>query len=628
MIVLKNLSGDKLKRAIIANLYEALRRNPDEFVYYFKEVFTVDRHYANLALGFFYNQIDDYDLLKKNPKVLFDVFKFVINYRKDYDSIIKKVPINFYQTNKKNFLDLLKIALNNCKSITDVEKLLDYFYRQTGDNYFKRVYELIKSKDEYGAAYNIFAFIDDVSNLDEISNNWDKYTDDYYLKNISGYNMENAKDILCKKIYNCSLEIMNNRYYQYIIANRTNEIDQNIVWFEKIIMSTTKEEIIQVYNETININNELKTTYEDIAKQIDIDSKKSISDVSKYQVPEELRVKTIGNIGIYDISETNFNLIIHNISAGLSLSHRKISERSNTDFSTWGNPNVEGSITISTSEISNKFLGHLTRKKNNQPEVIFAFSNIPEEEVFFSGIYDIGLNTRTKNYSDLHPSDGLGQHFLANQLMTNCFHDYNEIAINRFTDKTKTKKRMPNYIVCYDEVNELSLKYAEYFNIPILFIDTKKCAYKNANEIKQKLENVNNPKDLLNNVNEYFSFICGLKYSNVVFEIANSINWEEIIINSIMNVVANAKSVDNMKKVLMIISYIEKNAPEYLSGIESKFNNAEADYSDIVNKFTNFSQKIANIRETIYNELAQANVTLDNNESVELEETQSSGMRR
>lgn len=625
MIALDNLNNGELRKAIESNFIEILNNNPDGFDEYFKIVYGINR---NMVIGIFTRMADD-ELAKKFPYITLNTFKFILIDNNDYYSF-RNVPIALYNNNKKEYLDLFKVALNNCTDTYTVKSLLNTIAQKTNDSYFLSIAKLLADKsEEHIDAHNIFSSINDTYNLQEIYTNWNQYCNAYYQQSIYNINdVEKQKDILCKKLYNIGFEKMKNRYYQYIIANRTNEIDQNIVWFEKIIMSTTKGEIIQVYNETININNELKTTYEDIAKQIDIDSKKSISDVSKYQVPEELRVKTIGNIGIYDISETNFNLIIHNISAGLSFSNREISERSNTDFSTWGNPNVEGSITISTSEISNKFLGHLTRKKNNQPEVIFAFSNIPEEEVFFSGIYDIGLNTRTKNYSDLHPSDGLGQHFLANQLMTNCFHDYNEIAINRFTDKTKTKKRMPNYIVCYDEVNELSLKYAEYFNIPILFIDTKKCAYKNANEIKQKLENVNNPKDLLNNVNEYFSFICGLKYSNVVFEIANSINWEEIIINSIMNVVANAKSVDNMKKVLMIISYIEKNAPEYLSGIESKFNNAEADYSDIVNKFTNFSQKIANIRETIYNELAQANVTLDNNESVELEETQSSGMRR
>ena len=625
MIALDNLSNGELRKVIESNFIEILNNNPDGFDEYFKIVYGINR---NMVRGIFTRMADD-ELAEKYPYVVLNTFKFILIDYNDYYSF-RDVPIVLYNNNKKEYFNLLKVALNNCTDMYTVKSLLNTIAQKTNDSYFLSIAKLLAVKSqEHIDAHNIFSSINDTYNLQEIYTNWNQYCNTYYQQSIYNINdVEKQKDILCKKLYNIGFEKMKNRYYQYIIANRTNEIDQNIVWFEKIIMSTTKEEIIQVYNETININNELKTIYEDIAKQIDIDSKKSISDVSKYQVPEELRVKTIGNIGIYDISETNFNLIIHNISAGLSLSHREISERSNTDFSTWGNPNVEGSITISTSEISNKFLGHLTRKKNNQPEVIFSFSNIPEEEVFFSGTYDIGLNTRTKNYSDLHPSDGLGQHFLANQLMTNCFHDYNEIAINRFTDKTKTKKRMPNYIVCYDEVNELSLKYAEYFNIPVLFIDTKKCAYKNANEIKQKLENANNPKDLLNNINEYFSFICGLKYSNVVFDIVNSINWEEIIINSIMNVVANAKSVENMKEVLMIISYIEKNAPEYLSGIESKFNNGDADYSDVVNKFANFPQKIANIRETIYNEIAQANVTLDNNESVELGETLNSGMHR
>ena len=617
MIVLKNLSGDKLKRAIIANLYEVLRRNPDEFVYYFKEVFTVDRHYANLALGFFYNQIDDYDLLKKNPKVLFDVFKFVINYRKDYDSIIKKVPINFYQTNKKNFLDLLKIALNNCKSITDVEKLLDYFYRQTGDNYFKRVYELIKSKDEYGAAYNIFAFIDDVSNLDEISNNWDKYTDDYYLKNISGYNMENAKDILCKKIYNCSLEIMNNRYYQYIISNRNSELDNRIIFFEKILMAQNNEDLFQIYNVSKEFTDEqkrvLSSTFDDIGNQIDIDSKLSLSTASEYRPPEDSKVKMINNVGVYDISELDFSLIIHNISAGLGNS--EITDTAIVDLSTWSSLDLVGSITISTSEISNSFLGHVTRKKNNRTEVIFAFSDIPQQEIFFSGIYDLGIDTSVQKYNELSPTDGKGQHFLARQLMTNCFEDYNEVVINRFTDKSKTQKRLPSYIVCYDEINELSIKYAEHFNIPILFIDTKKCAYRNATIIKQKFDSILDSGSLLDNVNGFFSFICGLKYNEVVHEIISLVNWEETILNAINNAIKNIKTTSDMEKMLIVINYIYNNIPYYLQGINSTTNNNDANYSDITDKFVNFQQKIAIIRQKIQYQLR--NISLVNSEVVD-----------
>ena len=131
---------------------------------------------------------------------------------------------------------------------------------------------------------------------------------------------------------------------------------------------------------------------------------------------------------------------------------------------------------------------------------------------------------------------------------------------------------------------------------------------------------------MLNSINEFFSFICGLKYSNVVYEIAKLYNWEEIIINSITNYIDNTKSIDKMKEVLMIISYIEKNIPMYFSGIKSKFNNYKADYSEIVDRFANFPQKISSIRETIYNELAQVNIALGNNESVKLEESQNSGL--
>lgn len=623
MIVLKDLSGDKLKSAIVSNLLELLNNNPDEFVPYFKEVFTVDRHYANIALSFFYSQVEDYDLLLNNQNVLFDTFQFVINYRKDYDSIIKRVPIECYQTNKNNFLNLLKTALNNCKRINDVESLLDYFYNQTGDNYFKQVFELIKAKSENGAAQNIFAYIDDVSNLDEIYNNWEKYTDDYYLKNINGYNIENAKDILCKKIYNCSLEMMNNSYYQYIISNRNGDLDNRVVYFEKILSSQNKEDLLQVYNMSKEFSDEQKkilfNTFTDIGNQIDIDSKLSLSTASEYHPPESSKVENVNNVDIYDISELDFSLIIHNISAGLGNS--EISDIASIDLSAWSSLDSAGSITISTSEISNNFLGHVTRKKNNRSEVIFAFSDIPEQEIFFSGIYDLGIDTSVQDYSELSPTDGKGQHFLANQLMTNCFEDYNEVVINRFTDKSKTQKRLPSYLVCYDEINELSTKYAEHFNIPILFIDTKKCAYRNANIIKQKLDNINDPDSLLDTINGFFSFICGLKYDDVVHDIIDLVDWEDTIINAINNNIKNIQTANDMKKLLVVINYIYDNVPNYIRGINSTTNNIDADYSDITDKFVNFQQKIAIIKQEIQYKLS--NLSLDNNELIDEIEEQS-----
>ena len=607
MIRLEDLEDDEVRDAIKSNFCEKLDNNPSDFEQYFKSVY---KDYNVRASDIFYELFNDY--ANKYPNILFNICKFILIDKNDYYGIVQ-VPVIFYTNHKEKYLNLLKIAINNSSNVFSAMYILRMLAKSTNDSCFLVMADLLNDKSkEYIDAQKIFSR-GDISNLQDININWNKYCDIYYRYSIcEGTDIKEIKNALCKKLYNVSFENMLDRYYQYIFSNHTMQLDNQFIYFKKIMMSISKEEIIKIYYETINIKNELKVLYDNTAKKIDTDSKKSLSDISKYKVPEELKLKTINNISVYDISESEFNLIIHNISAGLG--HKEIKEKINNDLSVWSGLSTEGSITISTSEISNKFLGHLTR--SNQ-EVYFAFSNIPEDEIFFSGTYDIGFNVFAKDYSKLNPSDGVRQHFLAKQLMTNCFYDYNEIVINRYYDKSKIEKRIPNYIVCFDEVNELSLRYAEYFKIPILYIDTKRCAYKNAAKIKYNLEKTNSGYDLLNNINEFFSFICGLKYSNVVFDVVSLNNWENLIINSIKSVIVNTNGLGNIKEMIVIIDYIERNAFGFLNGVKSKWNNSSKNYDKIISNFSNLSQQISDIRNVLYNKALATSVSVVNSETTE-----------
>jgi hypothetical protein len=621
LIDLTGLNGFRLEAAIKKNLDMLLRINLHDFVLYFKELITVDvsysPEYSKYAMNYYGDAIKDYDFISKYPDVIFESSYFLINFRKDFTAMMKNVPIGLYQVNKKKFMDLVKSAINRCDKLYYAKDILDYFYQNTGDIYFRQIYELIKSKEPHDLSQHIFALFDDISNLEEVSNNWERYSKVYFTKIINGNDIRKTKEVLCLKIYNCSFESMSKRYYQYIISNRTSELDNMILLFEKIVAAQTKDDLLQIYNDSELLSEEqrkaIQGTFDDIGNQIDIDSKKGLSEVSSYRPPEETKIKTVNGVGVFDISETDFSLIIHNVSAGLGNS--EITDAASVDLSIWESLETTGSITISSSEISNSFLGHVTRKQNNRTEVIFAFSDIPPDEILTSGIQDLGFNTGVEDYSKVSKTDGSGQCFLAEQLMTNCFADYNEIIINRFTDKSKVKKRLPNYIVCYDEINELSMRYAEHFHIPILFIDTKKCAYRNAAIIKQKLDNTVDPYSLLNNINGFFSFICGLKHNSVVFEIADKIDWQETMLNAINNVIKHVKSISDMRKLLMIIDYIYENVPKYFQGILKSTNNSNENYSAITDKFVNFQQKIDIVRRNIQAKLK--GIPLANNDVIE-----------
>lgn len=587
MISLENLDYSQVRNAITTNLYELLDNDPNKFVDYFKEIYSEHNYIVYIVS----KMIND-EFVKKYPNFIIEISKFLSTNNNNY-SFIRSIPASFYKEYPEEYLDLIKREL--CNSSVS---LLNDIYKRTNDDYFLHIKDFIKDNESIDAK-DIFASTN-THNLQEIKNNWDKYKNDYYMNALSDdVSIDEKRNILCRKIYNVSFDMMSYRYYQYIISYHNNELDSMTSFFKKIMVAQTEEEIIQIYNKTANID--LTKTYDDIAKKIDIDSKKTFSNISKYKVKEDLLIKTINNTKIYDISESIFNLIIHNVSASLT---RK--KDINTFLEDWDSLDTKGSITISASEITNKYLGHVTRKKEDQQEVYFVFTDIDEEEIFFSGTHDIGLNTNCSEYSKLDAADGKNQHFLAEQLTKNGFYDYNEVVINRFNDKSKTKKRRPTNILCFDEVNELSLMYAEYFKIPILLIDTKKCAYNNVTDIKHHLDNINNRDDLLNYVNELLSLLCGIKYSIVLNEIINTNDWEDIIINSINNYVNFDKSLDDLKKDLVIINYIEGNVNKFLNGITLKFN-INNDYSDIAFKFEKLPSKISNIKENLINRIKTCN---------------------
>ena len=118
--------------------------------------------------------------------------------------------------------------------------------------------------------------------------------------------------------------------------------------------------------------------------------------------------------------------------------------------------------------------------------------------------------------------------------------------------------------------------------------------------------------DLLNNVNEYFSFICGLKYSNVLFEIVELNDWESIIIASIKKVIANAKDVDELKETLVILGYLKGNTSKYKIGIETTFNIVDRDFTEISNKYSNLHVKIESIIESINKRLLGISDSFEN----------------
>lgn len=132
-----------------------------------------------------------------------------------------------------------------------------------------------------------------------------------------------------------------------------------------------------------------------------------------------------------------------------------------------------GSDIISSTLINDRSIGTYT---GYLPELAYAFIGVSPDDVLSLSPRDGALSPEEDEITELFPY-GRPENpdmFISDTLRSQ--DKYNEVAIRR---KTGGIKRLPNAIICYDEINDLSIKHAEYFNIPIIVINTRTYKYLN-----------------------------------------------------------------------------------------------------------------------------------------------------
>jgi hypothetical protein len=119
----------------------------------------------------------------------------------------------------------------------------------------------------------------------------------------------------------------------------------------------------------------------------------------------------------------------------------------------------------------------------DQADVMYAFSSLKKEDIIAISHEDAGLPPKIEENQSLFPR---GVPTSPSDLMRTSARNrsYNEIAIRRKAeDGTRV---MPTAIICYDRINDTSIKHAEHFNIPIVVINTK--TYRNLKHYTKPLE--------------------------------------------------------------------------------------------------------------------------------------------
>lgn len=261
------------------------------------------------------------------------------------------------------------------------------------------------------------------------------------------------------------------------------------------VMSSSNEEIINI-SKTFDLNK--KDEYKKLLEDCERDG----NEVLKKYFVKELKVKNdqIINsaehkkvatkngdfVDVYELTGQPFTMLIHNITDNNLSIHNKYVNQILSNPKEWNNIK-NGNNYISTSLISDKLMNTYGKGK-----LIFGFNNLPSYSIKVTNNTDLGTNREVSSNADF----GIRNRIFHPQINTIATIDdlinktkgrynYNEVVITR-ADALTGEKFKPDYIVCFDNVNNDSIKASLEFDIPIYLI--KRNCYNNTSIDKNNVE--------------------------------------------------------------------------------------------------------------------------------------------
>lgn len=216
--------------------------------------------------------------------------------------------------------------------------------------------------------------------------------------------------------------------------------------------------------------------FEETAKNSIIGKKCIIENKNNYK-----RIDYFGTELIIPQEDKEFNILVHVLGAfGDNPKADSVKESWNTTT----NDNVSG---ICTTLVNNKTVQTALM---NPSSIIFGFTqNLESENISMCAPYDIWSKNSLLEPVSVHPPKCIDINNLPDY-QRGARGKYNEVVISRYLSG---KKRQPDYIVVFDfnfqESISNSIEVAKSFNIPIMYIPTKKIFEYNCNKLKEEYNN-------------------------------------------------------------------------------------------------------------------------------------------
>lgn len=272
-----------------------------------------------------------------------------------------------------------------------------------------------------------------------------------------------------------------------------------------------------------------------------------------YTPNEKDKKGQVDGIDIYSPKE--FKMFVHVVAA---FGKYKLIDKDNLSSSAkdkWNSDENKKNHILCTSYIGNDNMCYVriddkTKKANNleDEQIIFGFGNVSNTEIIMASQSDIGSDTQNIASDN---SFFLSKFRLANKIYRTCRHGHNEVDLERRLKNNKNANIQPEYIVCFDEISEISKKVAKDFNIPIVLIDKREVAKNQSeklNEIVQKFKNTKKPELLEDIINLYqcarHSFNVGKKDKALAEEFFSPENMNQTV-EDLINIIEQERKIGN-----------------------------------------------------------------------------------
>ena len=469
-----------------------IKNNLEEYFSFFNENIKIELLKDKTILKKILNSSKLKNIIKSSTN---NVFEILAQYEKAQNIILNYdcYTILSFVTNKIYFPANITSNKKFQETILNIEDITTYrfFMDQLEQNNSLAAYEIDKIKekiyDKEVEKYSdgLFLITKKIVNLYDKKENYSLLLTDnmkkYIIKEMIN-NSKNMHDVFYKYDTLKMRNILIDRYFKDIPLNFLKNLNVMIQYNDSLNNKILDEKRTKIYKKILNFENlnydERKelyyvcAKYENLAELFYDDYRKcrdntynnlidlAINPKKMYNLLSIEKTKKYG-VPIYELNGENFYAFVH-ITGPYKY-----------------NPNfyVEAWKEGLYDSVSLSFIGNnnITTFGDPKESIAFGFSKLD-----YKRIIHLRNSDSFSNYNSMDDcfSDYIQKMYTPANLIKET-RGYNEIVYQEKSRNIKLDTIVPDYVMCYDEVTDIDINVAKYYNLPIVLINTKKYKFNN-----------------------------------------------------------------------------------------------------------------------------------------------------